>query len=70
MENKEYNFLQSGQTADDDSLFYEGDVFDSNQSAFLTNGLFNNQEKIGFQITIEQLAKDYATLTISYDGGE
>ena len=70
IENKEYNFLQSGQTADDDSLFYEGDVFNSNQSAFLTNGLFNNQEKIGFQITIDQLSKEYATLTISYDGGE
>lgn len=70
MKIKNIIFCNRDQTADDDSLFYEGDVFDSNQSAFLTNGLFNNQEKIGFQITIEQLAKDYATLTISYDGGE
>lgn len=69
IENKEYNFLQSGQTADDDSLFYEGDVFDSNQSVFLTNGLFNNQEEIDFQITVDQLTADYATLTISYTGG-
>lgn len=69
VENKSINYLQSGWTADDDSLFYKGDCFDSDTSVYLLNGQFNNKNRIGLKITIDDLTTEYATLTITYKGG-
>ena len=68
VENKTVNRLQSGYPADDDSLFYEGDVFDSAACpAYISNGLFNNGEEIGFTIAVNSLGET-ANLTITYEG--
>ena len=68
IENKKVNLLQSGYPADDDSLFYEGDVFDSSDcSAYISNGLFNNREEIGFEVKVNSLGET-ASLTITYEG--
>lgn len=69
IENKDFNNLQSGMTADDDSLFYENDVFNSNDSIYIRNGSFNNSQKINFEIIIEGINSNYATLKIKYLGG-
>ena len=69
IENKDFNNLQSGMTADDDSLFYENDVFNSNGSIYIRNGSFNNSQKINFEIIIEGINSNYATLKIKYLGG-
>ena len=68
IENKQYNKLQAGENADDDSLFYEGDVFDSSTSPYLLNGNWNNGTSINFTISIDKLTSEYATITISYKG--
>ena len=68
IENKQYNKLQAGENADDDSLFYEGDVFDSSTSPYLLNGNWNNGTSINFTISVDKLTSEYATLTISYKG--
>ena len=68
IENKQYNKLQAGESADDDSLFYEGDVFDSSTSPYLLNGNWNNGTSINFTVSIDKLTSEYATITISYKG--
>lgn len=68
VENKEYNTLQSGNYADDDSLFYECDTFDSANSSYLLNGNFNNGESISLKMTVDELNDNYATITLEYYG--
>src|SRR5574344_1436109 len=63
VENKTVNNLQNGATADDDSLFHEGDTFDSSDSIYLPNGLFNDKTAIGYRISVGSLQGDGATIT-------
>lgn len=70
IENKPYNQLQSGMSADNDSLFKVGDIFDSANSAYLLNGKWNSGEDISFTLKVEQINEEYATLTIEYTGGK
>jgi len=69
IENKTYNTLQSGSAADDDSLFYEGDVFDSTTSAYLLNGKFNDGTSVALKISVDAINENGATLTLEYLGG-
>ena len=55
VENKSFNRLQDGASADDYSLFYEGDVFSSADSVYLTGGKFNDKTLIGFDIEITSI---------------
>ena len=55
VENKSFNRLQDGASADDYSLFYEGDVFSSADSVYLTGGKFNDKTPIGFDIEITSI---------------
>ena len=70
IENKPYNQLQSGMSADNDSLFKVGDIFDSSNSAYLLNGKWNSGEDISFTLRVEQINEENATLTIEYTGGK
>lgn len=68
IENKDINYLQSGESADDDSLFYKGDVFNSKTSIYLLNNKFNNKEDINFKITINDINELEASINIKYMG--
>lgn len=68
VENKQYNQLQSGATADNDSLFQVGDVFDSKTSAYITNNKWNKGGDISFTLEVTQMNNDYVTLSIDYVG--
>lgn len=68
IENKEYNQLQSGIPADNDSLFQVGDAFDSSTSPFLLNNTWNKGGEISFYVKVEALNSEYATLKIEYRG--
>jgi M6 family metalloprotease-like protein len=67
VENKSENNLQSGATADEGSLFYEGDSFDSSTNVYLPNGLFNDKSTIGYKVHVDSLADTGATITITKD---
>jgi len=69
IENKEFNTLQSGATADNDSLFQVGDVFSSFDSAYISNGKFNNGNEINLTMTVNEMTDEYATITLKYQGG-
>lgn len=69
IENKKYNLLQNGESADDDSLFYEGDIFTSNNSPYLINGKYNTKKDVDLIIEVVELTSDYATLKIRSIGG-
>lgn len=69
IENKEINYLQAGNNADNDSLFYEGDVFDSTISNYFPNkNAFNNGEKLNWEIIVNSLEDDCANITIKHKG--
>lgn len=68
IENKDINYLQSGESADNDSLFYKGDVFNSKTSIYLLNNKFNNKEDINFKITINDINELEASINIKYMG--
>jgi len=69
IENKETNNLQAGYNADNDSLFYEGDVFDSTISNYFPNkNAFNNGEKLNLEIIVNSLKDDCANITIKHIG--
>jgi len=70
IENKEYNTLQSGSVADNASLFYEGDAFDSATSAYLLNGKFNDGTSVDLKVTVDRITEEGATLTLKYGGNE
>lgn len=68
IENKAYNTLQSGSSADDDSLFYEGDVFDSSSSAYLLNGNFNDGSTVSLRMSVDSITEEKATITLELIG--
>lgn len=69
IENKDFNNLQAGYNADDESLFYEGDVFGSTISNYFPNkNAFNNGEKLNLEIIVNSLKDDYANITIKHKG--
>ena len=68
IENKDINYLQSGASADDESLFYKGDVFNSKTSIYLLNNKFNNKEEVNFKITINDINDLKASINIKYMG--
>lgn len=68
VENKKYNQLQSGKTADNDSLFQEGDSFDSSSSAYLLNGKWNDKTEINLKMEVKELTSSYARITLTYKG--
>ena len=68
IENKQYNKLQTGVSADDDSLFYAGDTFDSSSSAFILNGSWNDKTKMDVTISVDSIDGESATITISHKG--
>ena len=70
VENKEFNKLKSGATADNDSLFKKGDVFDSSNSVYLLNGQWNDKTDVNFKVEVDDLTSAYARLTITYLGEE
>lgn len=70
IENKQYNQLQSGIPADNDSLFQIGDTFDSKTSAFILNNTWNKGGEISFYLKVENMNSQYATLSIEYKGGK
>ena len=70
VENKTYNQLQSGVTADNDSLFQVGDSFDSSKSAYLLNGKWNKGGEISFRFHVDSMNEEHATLSIEYQGGK
>ncbi len=70
VENKQYNQLQSGTSADNDSLFQAGDKFDSSSSAYLLNGKWNKGGEISFSFQVVSMNEQSATLTIEYQGGK
>jgi len=68
VENKEYNRLQIGESADNDSLFKTGDVFDSSSSAYLLRGSWNNGKKIGVTMEVKELNDECARICVRYQG--
>ncbi len=68
IENKEFNKLQNGASADDDSLFYEGDSFLSSSSPYLLNGCWNDKSPISISLEVNSLGDDSANITLSYLG--
>ncbi len=50
--------------ADDNSLFYEGDCFDSSSfTNFFKDGKFHNEENVNFKFKVKSLNSDEATIT-------
>ncbi len=68
IENKEVNELQNGSVADDESLFYEGDKFDSRKSAYILNNKFNNKNEVNFVISVNDINTNFASINIKYVG--
>ncbi len=68
IENKPYNKLQVGASADDDSLFKAGDSFLSSSSAYLLNGSWNDGSPINISFKVNSLAESYANITLTYLG--
>ncbi len=68
VEKKEYNRLQLGESADNDSLFKEGDTFDSSKSAYLLRGNWNDGNKIGVTMEVKELNDEYARICVRYQG--
>ncbi len=67
IENKEVNNLQVGHSADDESLFYEGDIFDSVTASYFPNpNAFNNKEVLNLEIIINSLSDESANITIRH----
>lgn len=70
VENKKFNRLQVGESADNDSLFQEGDVFSSDGSAYLLNGCWNDKTKVGLIMEVLSLDEKKATIQLTYQGGD
>lgn len=66
IENKKFNYLQSGGFADEQSLFYEGDVFDSSNTVYINNNSFNSGGKINYKVKVNSLGDKYANITIEH----
>ena len=69
VENKQFNKLQSGSPADNDSLFQIGDAFDSSDSAYLLKGAWNDNTKIGLKMEVLAMDINKATIKLTCDGG-
>lgn len=74
VDNLDYNRFQAGNAADNDSLFQEGDVFDTQESVFFIQNqetgvsCWNNGSPINFRITVKKMTKTNVTLVIEYYG--
>lgn len=68
IENKEFNRLQVGESADNDSLFQKGDVFSSEDSAYLLNGSWNDKTKVSLTMEVLSMDESKATLKLTYQG--
>lgn len=68
IENKEYNTLQMGQSADNDSLFQAGDSFDSSSSVFINNNKWNDGNEMNISFTVNSMDSSQANITITYGG--
>ncbi len=74
VENKKENKLQDGQSADNDSLFQEGDVFDTQDSVFFNKdqetavNCWNDGTPINFRISVKKMTDKNITLEIEYYG--
>ena len=69
VENKEFNRLQVGESADNGSLFQEGDVFSSETSAYFLNGSWNDKTKILLTMEVLSMNEDEAKIKLTYQGG-
>ena len=69
VENKEFNRLQIGESADNDSLFQVGDIFSSDSSAYLLNGNWNDKTKVNLQMEVLSMDENKATIKLTYQGG-
>ncbi len=69
VENKEFNRLQTGESADDGSLFYQGDEFSSSSSPYFLRGEWNSKEAINLTMKVDEISPEKATITLTYQGG-